>query len=349
MELSIYLIEKNLPIIDAMKKLDETGAKVLFLHESGKLLASLSDGDIRRWILANGQLTEVVSKAANYHPIYVYINNLNNYTSIMKRNNIEVLPVLDENDIIVSVKEIHNRSKKNKTKLDIPVIMMAGGKGTRLYPFTKILPKALVPVNDTPISELIINRFFEYGCNEFHLILNHKKNMIKAYFNDLDKEYSIKYHDEEYPLGTGGGLSLLRNFITGTFILTNCDTIIEEDFSKIYEQHKKNNNIITMICSLKDFTLPYGVVDLGNEGEILQIKEKPRLSFFTNTGCYIVDSCVLDMIEDGENVGFPNVVERCREKGWKIGVYPISERSWLDMGQLDELKRMELLLNEGNT
>src|SRR5699024_336047 len=134
-------------------------------------------------------------------------------------------------------------------KMDIPVVIMAGGLGTRLYPYTKILPKPLIPIGDTPIIEMIMDRFHVAGADQFHLIVNHKKNMIKAYINELDKDYKVDYADEDFPLGTGGGLSLLKGKVRSNFVLSNCDILIEEDYNKIIEYHNENNNFITMVCA----------------------------------------------------------------------------------------------------
>ncbi|MDF2877898.1 MAG: Nucleoside-diphosphate-sugar pyrophosphorylase family protein, partial [Clostridia bacterium] len=189
------------------------------------------------------------------------------------------------------------------------------------------------------------NRFNKYGCKDFFLIVNHKKNMIKAYFNEIEKDYFVTYIDEDKPLGTGGGLSLLRGRINKTFILSNCDILIEEDYEKIYEYHKKEKNLITMICSLKKIKIPYGVIEIGKNGEIDSMKEKPEISFFTNTGCYIVEPKIIEELKNEESIGFPDIIERYRNAGEKIGVYPISENAWMDMGQLDDMEEMRKRLN----
>lgn len=219
---------------------------------------------------------------------------------------------------------------------------MAGGKGTRLYPYTKILPKPLIPVGDIPIIERIIEQFVKAGCKDFYVIVNYKKDMIKAYFNEIkEKSYTITFIDENMPLGTGGGLKLLQNYLQTDFILTNCDILIKADFSDIIEQHSNKNNVVTMICSAKKFTIPYGVVELDKNENIIEMKEKPTLNFLTNTGCYIVNNSVFDYIADNENIGFPDIIERIKEDNKKVGIYPIHEDAWLDMGQFDELSRME--------
>ena len=235
-----------------------------------------------------------------------------------------------------------NIELKTQAKINLPVVIMAGGKGTRLYPYTKILPKPLIPIGDIPIIERIIDQFVKAGCKDFYVIVNYKKDMIKSYFNEMkEKSYNITFVDENIPLGTGGGLKLLQSYLHTDFILTNCDILIKSDFSDIIKQHSNKNNVVTMICSAKKFTIPYGIVELDKNENILEMKEKPTLNFLTNTGCYVVSSSVFDYIADNENIGFPDIIGRIKDADKKVGIYPIHQDAWLDMGQFDELNRME--------
>lgn len=347
MEFRDCLIEESISILQAMTQLDKVGRKVLFVQREEKLVAALTDGDVRRWILSQGELSAPVSSAANYRPRYISSHQRGESQKYLKQYNIEALPVLSDDGKIVSIiYRDYEEAISIKDILQIPVVMMAGGQGTRLYPYTKILPKPLIPIGDIPIAEHIINQFRKFGCKQYYLIVNHKKNMIKAYFNEINRDYNISYVDEDRPLGTGGGLSLLKGKVNQPFILSNCDILIKEDFTKIYEFHKKEKHVITMICSLKNFVIPYGVVEIGANGEIDEMKEKPRLSFFTNTGCYIVEPEVIEELEQDVPLGFPDIIEKCKQEGKRVGVYPISENSWLDMGQLDELEHMREQLGD---
>lgn len=168
--------------------------------------------------------------------------------------------------------------------------------------------------------------------------------MIKAYFDELDKDYQIEFITEEKILGTGGGISLLKGKIKETFILTNCDILIDDDLTKAYRQHVESGNLITMICSLKNFIIPYGVVSVGENGMIESIKEKPNIPFFTNTGCYFVEPKVVEDLKYNEPIDFPEIIKKYMAEGKTVGVYPISEEAWLDMGQRDELEKMKARL-----
>lgn len=340
MEISDIIVDENMSIVQAMKVLDRTSKKILFVADNGILKATMTDGDIRRWILSNGNLNAKAKDVANLNPKFIFEENKEEIKKIFKDDGIIAIPVVNSEKEIISVVFRDDKTIKNNTELNIPVVIMAGGLGTRLYPYTKILPKPLIPIGELPIAEHIINRFRSYKCNDFYLIVNHKKNMIKAYFNEIEKDYNIKYIDEDKPLGTGGGLSLLKDKIHSTFILSNCDILIDDDYYKIYKHHKEENNIITMVCSLKNITIPYGVVEVDENGQIDKMREKPDLSFLTNTGMYVVEEKVVYELEENKFISFPEIIEKYKNNGEKVGVYPVNENSWLDMGQIDEMENM---------
>lgn len=340
MDIKDFLIDEEASMIEAMERLNVVAKKVLFVTQNDKFAASITDGDIRRWILSKGNLEAKVKEIANYAPVYLTEKDKQVSKKYMKKYSVEVLPILNDQGDIVSVILWNDEKIERKKNLKIPVVIMAGGLGTRLYPYTKILPKPLIPIGEIPIAEHIINRFYNYGCQEFFMVVNHKKNMIKAYFNEIEKDYHICYVDEDQPLGTGGGLSLLKGKIEGTFILSNCDILIEEDFENIYKYHQEEKNIITMVCSLKKVRIPYGVVEINELGKIENMREKPELSFFTNTGVYIVESRILEDLIDGEHKDFPDIIKKYMDANEKVGIYPIGENQWLDMGQVDGMESM---------
>lgn len=338
-------IEEDKSILDAMRQLDKSARKILFVHREGKLLASLTDGDIRRWILKKGDLQMPIKYAANYAPKYLHEQQADQAARTMKEYGIDALPIVDHEQRMKRVVFANDFMQGHGAfDKEIPVVIMAGGLGTRLSPYTNILPKPLIPVGDYPIAEHIINRFGTYGCKQFYMIVNYKRNMIKAYFDELEKGYRLDFITEEKALGTGGGISLLKGKIKDTFILTNCDILIDDDLTKAYGHHVESGNMITMVCSLKNFTIPYGVVNIGEDGMIASMQEKPNMSFFTNTGCYFVEPKVIGDLEYNEPIDFPAIIEKYMKAGKRVGIYPIGEEAWLDMGQLDELEKMKARL-----
>lgn len=339
MKINELIIDEELTVLETMRLLDEKGMRILFVAPNSILKAVVTDTDIRKFILRGGELTDNVSKMANYSPKSLNIAQRSMAKETLTKYMIDAIPLLDNEGHLIEIVFLNELGVDTQKKVDIPVIITAGGLGTRLYPYTKILPKPLIPVGEMPIVEHIINRFYNFGCKRFSMIVNYKKSMIKSYFNDIEKDYDLQFADEEIALGTGGGLCLLKGKINETFFFTNCDCLIDADYTDIYKFHKKNNNIITMICAFKHFTIPYGVIELEN-GEIKTITEKPEMNFLTNTGIYIVEPQVIDELEDMKAVGFPDIIEKYRSAGQRVGVYPVSENSWMDMGQLEELDNM---------
>ena len=259
-----------------------------------------------------------------------------------KNQSLVVYPIVDGSyliDMLFSDDDCFTQDSY-RALYNVPLVIMAGGKGTRLYPYTKVLPKALIPIGDYTVSERIIHSFTKYGCKNIYMILNHKAGMIKSYFNDLKKDYNIFFETEEQFLGTGGGLSLIKGKIDGTFMVSNCDILIDDDLSCAYQTHVKNGNVITMVCSSKAFSIPYGVIKSNDNGDILDIEEKPQFNYLVNTGVYVIEPEALDLLEEKEVIGLPSLIQRCSEHGMKVGIFPVSDQAWLDMGQFDTMNQM---------
>ncbi len=347
MKLEELFIAEDATILETMKKLDETGQRILFIAPGGKLKAVLTDGDLRKFLLRGGRLEAPVRLAANYNPKHLPVADRARARDILQSCSIDALPILDRDGAIADVVFASGVDVDNRKQAGIPVVVMAGGLGTRLYPYTKILPKPLIPVGEKPIAEIILDRFSDYGCRDVFMVVNYKKNMIKSYFNDLEeKPYHITYADETEFLGTGGGLCLLKGMLDGTFFFSNCDTLLDVDYGDVLEYHRSHKNLITMICAYKHYTVPYGVVEMGENGTIEGMREKPELNFLTNTGVYVVEPQVVEELADGRKVGFPDVIEEYRLAGRNVGVYPISESAWMDMGQMEELEKMRRRLEQ---
>lgn len=342
-ELRKFIGNEKLTVSEAMQKIDSNHCGILFISDTeGKLLGSLSDGDIRRFLLSGGKLSDSVLFAINKTPKAV--NSYECAKDIYHVKYVAAVPIIDSKGIIIDIYAEGTEKSKSRNKLSIPVVINAGGRGTRLDPFTRVLPKPLIPVGDLPIIEHIMKEYQAYGCDEFHIIVNYKKALLRAYFAENDNHYNITWYDEEKPLGTGGGLSLLRGVFNDTFFFANCDALLTANYESMLKFHKENGNVITMICAYKNMNIPYGVVEIGVNGTIEEMKEKPHMSFLTNTGIYIVEPEVIDDIEDGVPMGFPDIIELERQKGKKVAVFPVSENDWMDMGQLPELEKMRLKL-----
>lgn len=333
-----------LTVSEAMQKIDKNSNGILFLvNDRGILTYCITDGDIRRYLLAGGKMTGYAVDAANKHPKSA--KSMEEARTLYHKKNYIAIPIVDDAGRLL---DIYTGDagilKKQHKPLNIPVVINAGGKGSRLDPFTRVLPKPLIPVGDIPIIELIMKEYQSYCCSDFHIIVNYKKDLLKAYFHDSENAYNITWYDEDKPLGTGGGLSLLKGKFDSTFFFANCDALLTANYESMLKFHKNNENTITMICAYKNLNIPYGIVEMGVNGAIERMEEKPFRSFLTNTGIYIVEPEVIDDMDDGVAIGFPDVVEQQRQRGKKVAVFPVSENDWMDMGQLPELEKMRLKL-----
>ena len=339
------LIRPDCSIKQALKQMDAMGEKTLIVvDDRNGILGTITDGDIRRWILKGKGLNESLVNAMNRRPLTLKEGFVKeDAKNLMLQRKVECLPVVDGTKRVIaslSWVDLFESNPKNLKSLKLPVVIMAGGEGARLHPFTKVLPKPLMPIGDKPIIEIIINRFFDYGCSEFYLSLNYKSNIIKAYFSDFEHKYKINYILENKPLGTAGSLHLLKNRIKKTFFVSNCDILIEADYADMLKFHRQRKNKITLVSSMKNFTIPYGVCEIENGGVLRDIREKPEYDFLVNTGMYILDASVLNDIPKNRFYNITDLISDYIEKKEKIGVYPVSEKSWLDMGQWEALQDM---------
>jgi dTDP-glucose pyrophosphorylase/CBS domain-containing protein len=331
-------------IKNAMNKLGETSEKILFVvsKKDKNLLGTVTDGDIRRWILKEGDLNDSVDKIMNKNPrIAAENDSMERIKELMLTHRVECIPQVDNKNRIVSVstfEEILSDSEKPtvKEKIKAPVVIMAGGKGGRLKPFTDILPKPLIPIGDDPLIKKIMDIFNGFGMNDFHIILNYKAELIKAYFAEHTLPYNMNFLKEEKFLGTAGGLSLLKGKIKGSFFVTNCDIIVKTDYADLFKHHKAEGNSMTVVCSMKNFKIPYGVIYHGNNGVFKRMEEKPEMDFLINTGVYIMEPEVLKLIPDGVEYDINVLINELHKKNFKIGIYPVSDNLWFDMGQWEE-------------
>lgn len=345
MRLEEILIDESADIRSAVEQLERVRCKVIYVISKGKLIASISDGDVRRYVLHEGNTNFTLDRIANYTPTFLHRYEKERIDEIFSKSEVYSVPIVNYNHEVVEVIFRDGRRVRKNTSLRCPVVMMAGGKGTRLYPYTKILPKALIPIGEVPIAERILNGFADYGCEQFYMIVNHKKNMIQAYFDSIQERYSVIYIDEKERLGTGGGLYLLNGKMQQNFFLVNCDIIIDADYNEVYNYHLKEENFITIVAAKYRHVVPYGVVECNKEQIYSGILEKPEISYLISTGMYVVSNELVDVMPKNTCISFPELIELFKGKGKRIGVYVVEESAYMDMGQLEELEKMKKKLN----
>ncbi len=337
---------------DALKQLEASERKTLFVVDGeNRLVGTLTDGDIRRWILAEGNLDGTVEKICNTNPCVVYGDyDLGWIKREMLERRIGSIPVINASREVVDVlfwETIfgENLVRKQASPIELPVVIMAGGKGTRLDPFTRILPKPLIPLGEKTVIEFIIDSFVKCGVAKFYISVNYKSKIIKSYFEELNPPYVIEYIYEDKPLGTAGSLRHLRGNIVTPLIVTNCDVIIKADYRDIVEHHISSRNDITLVASLKNYNIPYGVCEIGSGGRLSRIREKPEYNFLVNTGIYLLQPETLELIPENEFFHITHLIEKVQAAGGRIGVFPISDKSWIDTGEWVEYKNALTQLN----
>lgn len=344
------LAPQTITVVEAMQRIDGNAKGILFIvDEKEKLAGVVTDGDIRRWLIKTGDLQVKVEQIMNKSPKVIYRADLKTAKEFMHKHKITALPVVTTknqvSDIILEEETEEVIEEKKQVLENVPVIVMAGGKGTRLYPYTKILPKPLIPIGDIPIMERILDTFRDYGVKNFYATVNYKKGMIKSYFNEITEDYHLEYVEEDKPLGTAGSLGLIKDKFEQPFIVTNCDILIHADYTDIYKYHLESGNELTIVTALKNIVVPYGVVHSSENGCVLSMEEKPKLSYFVNTGMYILNPTLVNDIPKDTFFHMTDLADKLMKDGRKVGMYPISEDSFLDMGEFEEMRRMEEKLN----
>lgn len=340
------IVKHDITIRKAMKTLDKTAKRcLLVIDEDKKLIGTLTDGDIRRSILNGTKFSESISSAYNTKPTFLIQGkyNLKEAEKLLRDLKLDLIPIINDNRIVIDCISLSGLSddiaQKQSSLKDVSVVIMAGGKGKRMQPFTTVLPKPLIPVQEKPIIEHIIDRFKNLGCSNYHITINYKGKILKAYFDELDPDYKVSFIKENDPLGTAGSLQFLNNEFSKPFFVTNCDIIINTDYTNLYKFHLDGLYDITLVASAKEYIIPYGTCVLNNFGDLDFIDEKPKYDFLINTGLYILNPEVLKLIPKHKFYNFTDLIDEARKCGKKVGVFPIDDEAWIDVGQWKEYKQ----------
>lgn len=334
-------IKPETKIINAMKLLAKTSSKCLIvIKNNNTFCGTLNDGDLRRGILRGLKDQESIKTLYQKKPIIIYQNqySLTLAKNLMRKNLLSVLPVLNRRRKVIKYitwNELFGEKVLSSDLRNIDFIIMAGGKGSRLAPYTNILPKPLMPINDIPIIQHIIDKFHSFGGVNFYISVNYKSLLLKSFFNELKPIYNVKFLEEDDPLGTVGGLYIHRKkFIHNDLIVCNCDVLINTNFSEIYKFHKKKKSDLTIVTSIKNYEIPYGICYADQKGKLKKIVEKPKSKLLVNTGLYIINPKILNLIPKNLFFHMTQLIELAKKKKYTVTVYPIKDNEWVDMGQL---------------
>lgn len=332
-------------LIQALTQMDERGVKLLFVFDNDRFLGILTIGDIQRAIIRNVDLNSAVLSILDKKKIYAKLtDDMETIKKKMYSLRAECMPLVSEDGQLLDVffwKEMFNEKKQERTdKIDVPVVIMAGGLGTRLKPITNVIPKPLIPINEKTILETILDQFKGIGCKKYYLSVNYKSEIIEYYLNNIEEKYDITFLKEDKPLGTIGSVSLLKGKIDKPFFVSNCDIIVDQDYRDVYDYHVNNKNDITIVTAIKSFHIPYGVIETGADGLMEGISEKPDKSYMINTGVYILEPQLINEIPSDTFYHITDLIEKVRARGGRVGCFPVSEKSWTDIGDWNEYMKI---------
>ena len=310
----------------------------LVVNEDLGLLGTVTDGDIRRAILAGTDMTEPVARIMNANPRVGSPTELPaSLLARMTEAQIYQIPIVDGDGQVVGLTSIEELVGAQEVP-DNWVVLMAGGLGKRLRPLTENAPKPLLPVGRKPLLETILENFIQQDFRRFYISVNYKGQMIKDHFGDGGKwNVEIRYLDEDRQLGTAGALRLIPEPPKTPLIVMNGDLLTRVNFRHLLDYHAQHRSTATMCVRQYDFQVPFGVVHIEGD-HIRKIDEKPVHSFFVNAGIYALDPGVIDSVPAGDLFHMTTLFERVIETGEKTAVFPIHEY-WLDVGRIDDLDK----------
>ena len=311
---------------------------VLIVGGQGKLLGTITDGDIRRALARQLGMDTLAGEIMFTEPTTASSGD-SRETVLRVMNNAKVLqmPILDTNGCVVGLETL--RHLLTIKKLDTPVCLMAGGFGLRLLPLTNRTPKPLLKVGSKPVLEEILTQLIKAGFHNFYISIHYKGDMVQKHFGDGKKwGVNIHYLYEKEPLGTAGGLGLLPESLPDSkIIVMNGDLITSLDLKHVLRFHNEEGGVATLCVREYDFQVPYGVVEV-EESRVQSVQEKPIHSFFVNAGMYVLNSTLVKNIEKNCYLDMPKFLEQQIEKGDRVSVFPVHEY-WIDIGCAEEYER----------
>lgn len=333
------IVPVSLSLLQAVKRMDQVRCKLLLVTEGERFIGLLSIGDVQRAIIRNVPLSERVGSVLRSDIVVCRSGDPESkIRSEMLRCRAAFMPLLSEDGQLADVvfwEDVFSDevARGVPVALGLPVVIMAGGTGSRLRPLTNVLPKPLLPFGKKTIVETIMDRFVSVGCDTFMMSLNYKAALIRHYFDELrSPAYKISYFEEGRPLGTAGSLSLVAESLKTPFFVSNCDIVIEQDLEEVWQYHQSNNNEITVVAALKHVKLAYGALVTGEDGLLRELSEKPEWVFKVNSGVYILEPHLLEMIPHNSFYNMTDLIDGIMKRGGRVGVFPVSEGSWTDIG-----------------
>ena len=338
-QLKRYLLNKNSKVKSALEKISKNGQRIIFVVDNeNNLLGSVSDGDIRKKLIKSTiSLNSGISSVLNKKPIFFDIEDFQqSKIKEYKNNTYNIIPILKNGKLVDLFISKDNNKFINR---NFSLMIMAGGLGSRLKPYTNIIPKPLMPYKNKSLLHNIIDQFSLLNIKDIFISVNYKKSLIKTAMESQKKQ--INYIEELKMLGTAGSLSyLLKKKINNNVIVINCDVIVNYEISDILKYHLISNNDVTIVTAKKKIHIPYGICLFNNSNELEVINEKPKLSYNYNIGFYIFKKNTFKEIKKNETLDMDTFLSRLIKKKYLIKGYSIDSSFWRDYGNLNQMREL---------
>lgn len=335
-----HIISSNASIKQALEQLNILSSEaILFVvNESNQLLGSLTDGDLRRGFIKGFGFDNSLLDFVQSSPITIRHNEYDlDQLEKHRKNQIKIIPIINDDNIIVDVLDF----RLKKTLIPADAVLMAGGEGKRLRPLTENTPKPLLKVGDKPIIEYNIDRLISYGIKTINLSINYLGEQLVEYFGSGEsKGIDIRYVNEDRPLGTIGSILLVEKFYNDDIIVMNSDLLTNIDFADFYKTFKESNADMAVAATTYYVDVPYAVLEVTDNNEVKSLKEKPRYTYYSNAGIYILKKDILKMIPENQFYDITDLMEHILEINLKLVTYPINGY-WLDIGKHEDFKKAQ--------
>lgn len=323
----------------AIQALDREALKIVMVtDEQGRLLGTITDGDIRRALMRHMSMDARLEEVMRKDPTIAHIKDGREAILVMmKTKDLLQVPIVDDAGCVVGLETLQHLIKKDR--LDNPVFLMAGGFGKRLRPLTNDIPKPLLKIGSKPILETILNQFIESGFHNFYISTHYKAEMVQDHFGDGSKwGVRIRYVHEDEPLGTAGALGLLPEGLPDLpVMMMNGDLLTDVNYERLLDFHNTQGGIATVCVREYDFQVPYGVIKVEDQ-VIKSIVEKPVHMFFVNAGIYVLSQKLVKSVVGSNYLDMPHLLDEAVRSGKQVNSFPIHEH-WLDIGRMEEFER----------
>jgi len=328
-------VQSSIRIIDALNILDKLSYKILLVHSSEKFIGTLTDGDIRRGLIKKADIFSSIELITNKNPQIIEQKDIDNVTS-KYFGSLDLIPIVNNHKIIdLYINEVDLNNKLFSLTEKCGVVVMAGGKGTRMKPLTDFIPKPLIPFEGKTLIEHVFANFSRFGIKNFSLSVNYQSDKIVKYFDDKSHGYNLDYIYEKNEMGTIGAIQYF-DFKDKPAFITNCDSLIDIDFYDMFKFHQYNNFDFTIAGCEDIISVPYGVCSVDKNMKLLKIAEKPKIVNLINSGLYLCEPKAASLIPKDDFFDAPDLISKCLKNNLSVGVYNFRKKQWRDIGVFSE-------------